>query len=127
MATTLLQPTDEIPDLLAGTAGPMMFLRAAIGGAPLSVGQGQEVPPAYAMLASGLAAEPTLTFLLRSVGLRLPRGASLAHRPGACRLLDRVNHPGRRTVPARRSMPMRSGPWSVLATYQLGVAGAVAA
>ena len=46
----------------------MMVLRAAIGGAPLSVGQGQEVPPTHAMLASGLA----LTFPLRSAGLCLP-------------------------------------------------------
>ena len=45
----------------------MMFRRAAIGGAPLSVGQGQEVPLTYAMLASGHAARPTLTFLLGSV------------------------------------------------------------
>jgi hypothetical protein len=43
VVTTLL-PADEIPDLPGGAAGPMMVLRAAIGGAPLLVGQGEEVP-----------------------------------------------------------------------------------
>jgi hypothetical protein len=46
-----LQPADEIPNLLGGAAGPMMFLRAAIGGAPLSAGQGEKVPLTYAMVA----------------------------------------------------------------------------
>ena len=51
LVITLL-PADEIPHLLGGAARPMMFLRAAIGGAPLSVGQGEEVPLTHAMLAS---------------------------------------------------------------------------
>ena len=43
VVTTLL-PTDQIPHLLGGAAGPMMFPRAAIVGAPLSVGPGEEMP-----------------------------------------------------------------------------------
>ena len=41
--TTLL-PADEIPHLPGSAAGPMMVPRGAIGGAPPSVGQGEEVP-----------------------------------------------------------------------------------
>jgi hypothetical protein len=81
--TTLL-PADEIPDVPGGAAGPMMFPPAAIGGAPLSVGQGQEAPLTHAILASGLAARPALTFLLGSVGLRPPPYA--ADQPPRCRL-----------------------------------------
>ena len=51
VVTTLL-PVGEIPHLPGGAAGPMMFLRAVIGGAPPSVGQGEEVPLTHAMLAS---------------------------------------------------------------------------
>jgi uncharacterized protein len=71
LITTLL-PADAIPDLLGGTAGPAAFLLAAIVGAPISVCQGEEVPITYAVLASGVAAGPALTFLLGSVGLCLP-------------------------------------------------------
>ena len=40
----------------------MMFMRAAIVGAPLSVGQGEDVP-LLCDVAGGLAAGPALTFL----------------------------------------------------------------
>lgn len=60
----------------------MMLLRAAIGGAPLSVCHGEEVPLTYAMLARSLAAGPALTLPARAPSaFACPRGASLAHRP----------------------------------------------
>lgn len=71
LVTTLLH-AEAIPHLLGGAAGPAAFLLAAIIGAPISVCQGEEVPITYAMLASGVAAGPALTFLLGSVGLCLP-------------------------------------------------------
>ena len=51
LVITLL-PADEIPHLPGSAAGPMMVPRATIGGAPPSVGQGEEVPLTHAMLAS---------------------------------------------------------------------------
>ena len=55
----------------------MMFPRAAIVGAPLSVGQGEAVPLTYAMLASGLAAGPTLTLQAR-LGRPVPAPVALS-------------------------------------------------
>jgi uncharacterized membrane protein YraQ (UPF0718 family) len=73
---TTLRPAGEIPHLPGGAGGPMMFLRAVIVGAPLSVGPGQEVPLTYAMLASSLAAGPAPTFLVGRSACSCPRECS---------------------------------------------------
>ena len=65
-------PEDTIPKLVGGAAGPFAYLVAAVAGAPLYVCQGEEVPLTYAVLATGLASGPALTFLLGSVGMCLP-------------------------------------------------------
>jgi uncharacterized protein len=69
--STLL-PEDAIPKALGGAGGVWVFLLAAVAGAPLYVCQGEEVPLTYAVLASGVAAGPALTFLLGAVGMCLP-------------------------------------------------------
>ena len=71
LLSTLI-PEDAIPKLVGGSAGPFAYLIAAVAGAPLYVCQGEEVPLTYAVLATGLASGPALTFLLGSVGMCLP-------------------------------------------------------
>jgi hypothetical protein len=107
VVTTLL-PKDEIPDLPGGAAGPSMVLPAAIGGATLSAGQGEEVPPTYPMVASGLATgpAPTPSCSAGSAGAR-PRDTVLR---------------GARTAPVRANCGEDRD--QVLATYHLGVPGA---
>ena len=70
-ASTLL-PEDAIPKALGGAGGIWVFVIAAVAGAPLYVCQGEEVPLTYAVLASGVAPGPALTFLLGAVGMCLP-------------------------------------------------------
>jgi uncharacterized membrane protein YraQ (UPF0718 family) len=69
--STLL-PADAIRHALGGTHGIWVYLLAAVAGAPLYVCQGEEVPLTYALVASGVAAGPALTFLLGAVGMCLP-------------------------------------------------------
>lgn len=71
-AVSTLLPEDAIPKALGGAGGPWIYLLAAVAGAPLYVCQGEEVPLTYAVLASGVAAGPALTFLLGAVGMCLP-------------------------------------------------------
>lgn len=71
-AVSTLLPEDAIPKALGGSSGVWVFLLAAVAGAPFYVCQGEEVPLTYAVLASGVASGPALTFLLGSVGMCLP-------------------------------------------------------
>ncbi len=71
-AVSTLLPENAIPKALGGASGPWVYLFAAVAGAPLYVCQGEEVPLTYAVLASGVAAGPALTFLLGAVGMCLP-------------------------------------------------------
>ncbi len=71
-AVSTLLPEDAIPKALGGSSGVWVYLFAAVAGAPLYVCQGEEVPLTYAVLASGVAPGPALTFLLGSVGMCLP-------------------------------------------------------
>lgn len=65
-------PGDAIPHALGGAQGVWVYLLASVAGAPLYVCQGEEVPLTYALVASGVAAGPALTFLLGAVGMCLP-------------------------------------------------------
>jgi uncharacterized membrane protein YraQ (UPF0718 family) len=69
---TTLVPAGAIPKLLGGASGAGAYLLAALVGIPLYVCEGEEVPLTYALLASGLAPGPALTFLLGSVGTCIP-------------------------------------------------------
>ncbi len=71
-AVSTLLPEDAIPKALGGAGDVWVFLLAAVAGAPLYVCQGEEVPLTYAVLASGVAPGPALTFLLGAVGMCLP-------------------------------------------------------
>ncbi len=71
-AVSTLLPEDAIPKALGGARGIWAYLFAAVAGAPLYVCQGEEVPLTYAVLASGVAPGPALTFLLGAVGMCLP-------------------------------------------------------
>ena len=71
-AVSTLLPEDAIPKALGGAGGVWVYLFAAMAGAPLYVCQGDEVPLTYAVLASGVAPGPALTFLLGAVGMCLP-------------------------------------------------------
>lgn len=71
-AGSTLLPEDAIPKALGGIGGCWVFLFAAVAGAPMYVCQGEEVPLTYALLASGVAPGPALTFLLGAVGMCLP-------------------------------------------------------
>jgi uncharacterized protein len=67
-----LLPKDAIPNALGGAGGVWVYLLAAVAGAPLYVCQGEEVPLTYALVATGVAPGPALTFLLGAVGMCLP-------------------------------------------------------
>lgn len=71
-AISTFLPEDAIPKALGGATGIWIYLFAAVAGAPLYVCQGEEVPLTYAVLASGTAPGPALTFLLGAVGMCLP-------------------------------------------------------
>ena len=71
-AVSTLLPEDAIPKALGGASGVWVYAFAAVAGAPLYVCQGEEVPLTYAVLASGVARGPALTFLLGAVGMCLP-------------------------------------------------------
>jgi uncharacterized membrane protein YraQ (UPF0718 family) len=71
-AVSALLPEDAIPKAIGGSSGIWAYLLAAIAGAPLYVCQGEEVPLTYAVLATGVAPGPALTFLLGAVGMCLP-------------------------------------------------------
>jgi uncharacterized protein len=71
-AVSTFLPEEAIPKALDGASGIWVYLFAAVAGAPLYVCQGEEVPLTYAVLASGVARGPALTFLLGAVGMCLP-------------------------------------------------------
>ena len=71
-ALSALLPEEAIPGFLGGSSGFWAYVLAAVVGIPLYVCEGEEVPIAYALLASGLGPGPSLTFLLGSVGTCVP-------------------------------------------------------
>jgi uncharacterized protein len=71
-ALKALVPDDAVPSVLGDAGGIWAFALAAAVGIPLYVCEGEEVPLTVGLLAAGLGAGPSLTFLLGSVGTCVP-------------------------------------------------------
>jgi uncharacterized membrane protein YraQ (UPF0718 family) len=81
-------PENAIAHALGGSSGLSVYLLAAVVGIPLYVCQGEEVPMTYAVIATGVAPGPALTFLLGAVGSCIPTvlmsSAVFTRRVAAC-------------------------------------------
>ncbi len=70
-ALTISIPTDMIPNTI-GSHPVLSYLIAAVIGIPIYICEGEEIPITYSLLTLGLAAGPSLTFLLGAVGTCIP-------------------------------------------------------